>query len=129
MGHKCAYTHCLHPGELVEDSEAIKENGRYYHWDCIQTKYDIADLRDIYIDGINDQVKIPVLTKVLNDLVFKYGVSLDYLKFCLKYYAKNNILIKSPFTLLYLRKNDVMEEKYKRELMAREYRQRDNFKG
>lgn len=114
--HKCAYVHCLHQGEPVGDDEAVIIGSRYYHWDCAQTKSDIQELRDIYVSRIDPNVKIPVLGKVLNDLVFKYDQPIEYLKFSIKHFADYGTKIKSPFTLLYLRTNKVMRLKYEKEV-------------
>ena len=116
--HKCSYTHCLHPNTLVGDDESVVINGKHYHWDCAQIKSDIQELRDMYIHHIDKNVKIPVLAKVLNDLVFKYNQPIEYLKFALKYYIDYKIKIKSPFTLLYLRTNKVMYKKYQKEVAS-----------
>lgn len=116
--HKCAYAHCLHQGEPVGDDEAIIVSGKYYHWDCIQTKNDIQELRDMYLSGIDSNAKVPVLGKVLNDLVFKYNQPLGYLKYSIKHFIDYGTKIKSPFTLLYLRTNKVMQQKYQKEVMG-----------
>ena len=114
MDHSCAYNHCLHPGSMVGDNEAVIDKGKYYHWDCLQVRNDIRELRDLYINGIDRNAKIPVLSKVLNDLVFKYDQPIEYIKFGIDYYIRHKITIKSPFTLLYLRKNKMMQREYSR---------------
>lgn len=110
--HRCSYSHCLHPGEKVEDSAAVIVNGRYYHWDCAQTRNELQEIRDIYLMKIDSNVHIPVLAKVINDLVFKYNQPIEYVRFGVKYYADHKTYIKSPFTLLYLRSNKIMKQKY-----------------
>ena len=112
--HKCSYGHCLHPETEVGDNEAVIISGKYYHWDCAQVKNDIQELRDIYINRIDQKVKIPVLVKVLNDLVFKYNQPIEYIKYALKYYGDHGTVIKSPFTLLYLRRNPMMWRGYEK---------------
>lgn len=114
IDHICAYNHCLHPGERVKDSEAVVIKGSYYHWDCAQTKSDINELKQLYISRIDNNVSVPMLAKVLNDLVLKYGLSIGYVRFAINHYADAKIRIKSPFTLLYLRTNKIMKQKYQR---------------
>ena len=113
--YTCAYNHCLHNGEKVPESSAVVIGGKHYHWDCAQTKNDIREIKNIYINHIDGDVNVPTLLKVINDLVFKYDLELDYIKFALRYYSKYHIKVKSPFTLLYLRKNDMMKRKYERQ--------------
>lgn len=108
----CGYQHCLHHGEKVKESEAVVIGRKRYHWDCASIKQELAEIRNIYIDGIDSEVSFTVLSKVLNDLVFKYEMDIDFLKFAVNYYADYKIKLKSPFTLLYLRKNDYMKRKW-----------------
>ena len=113
--HKCGYSHCLHPGLLLSDEEAVKEGKTFYHWDCLQLKNDIKEIRDIYMSRIDKTVSIPILAKVINDLVFKYNQPTDYIKYAINHYADYGIKIKSPFTLLYIRNNAIMKQKYERD--------------
>lgn len=110
--HICAYKHCLHHGEKVKSSESVIVGKKHYHWDCAATKQEIEEIRSTYYEKIDNDVNFPALSKVLNDLVFKYGLEIDYIKFAVNYYADYKIKIKSPFTLLYLRKNDYMRKKW-----------------
>ena len=115
--YKCAYTHCLHHGQKIPQSEAVEDNGKRYHWDCLQTKQDLTEIRRIYYEFIADDVKFPVLAKVLNDLIFKYEFDIDYIKFIVCFIACNykskNHKIKSPFTLISLAKEGQgIREKY-----------------
>ena len=109
--YKCAYPHCCHGGK-VSESEAVVDKGKRYHWDCIKTKMDIAEIRTMYIDNIDKDVYVPQLSKVLNDLVFKYDQEIEYIRFAIDYYGQYKTEVKSPFSLLYLRTNKYMKRKY-----------------
>lgn len=110
----CAYKHCLYHGEKVKSSEAVVIGKKHYHWDCAATKQEIEEIRNTYIERIDNEAKFPILSKVLNDLVFKYDVDIDYIRFAINYYADYKTKVKSPFALLYLRNNDFMKKKWEK---------------
>src|SRR5574344_283298 len=110
----CAYPNCLHHGEKVNSLDSVVISKKHYHWDCAAMKQEIADIRNTYINGIDNTSNIAILSKVLNDLIFKYDLNVDYVKFSIQYYADCGIKIKSPFSLLYLRDNDLMKEKWEK---------------
>ena len=110
----CAYKHCLHHGEKVKASEAVVVGKKHYHWDCAATKQEIEEIRNTYVERIDNEVSFPVLSKVLNDLIFKYNMDIDYIRFAINYYADYKTKVKSPFTLLYLRNNDFMKKKWEK---------------
>ena len=115
----CAYKHCLHHGERVKSSESVVISKKHYHWDCASIKQEIEEIRNAYYEKIDKDVSFPVLTKVLNDLIFKYELEVEFVKFAVNYYADYKVKVKSPFTLLYLRKNDYMREKWKKKTKGR----------
>lgn len=115
----CAYKHCLHHGEKVKSSESVVIGKKHYHWDCASIKQEIEEMRNTYYEKIDKDVSFPVLTKVLNDLIFKYELEVEFVKFAINYYADYKVKVKSPFTLLYLRKNDYMSEKWKKKTKGR----------
>lgn len=116
----CGYKFCLHCGEKVKSSEAVMVGKKHFHWDCAATKQEITDLKDTYIARIDSNADPRIVTKVLNDLTFKYMIDFEYLKFWINDYASYGKKMKSPFSLLYIRnKNSIMEkrfEEYKRKL-------------
>lgn len=112
--YSCAYgKYCLHPGLKVKASESVDVGKKHYHWDCIATKQEIDEIRKTYFEKIDDKASFPVLSKVLNDLIFKYNMDIDFVRFAVNYYGDYKMKIKSPFTLLYLRDNKAMERKWK----------------
>ena len=112
--YKCAYTHCLHGGEPVSASAAIVEKGKKYHWDCLDMKHQLAEIRKIYLQKIDQHADFRVLGKVLNDLVFKYEIEVDFIRFCLEFYVRTGVKIKSPFSLLYIRDNKGMRKRWEK---------------
>ena len=109
----CAYKYCLHGKEKVKESEAVVIKNKYYHWDCAATKQEIEELRNTYFERIDRDASFPILSKILNDLVFKYNLEIDYIRYALNYYAEYKVKVKSPFSLLYLRNNDYMRKRWK----------------
>ena len=73
---------------------------------------DMTEIRSMYIDNIDKDVYVPQLSKVLNDLVFKYDQEIEYIRFAVDYYGQYKTEVKSPFALLYLRTNKYMKKKY-----------------
>ena len=108
----CAHNKCLHHGQRVKNSESVIIGNKHYHWDCAMTKQEIKEIRKTYFEKIDKDANFQVLSKVLNDLIFKYNLEIDFVRFAVEYYANNKMKIKSPFTLLYLRSNEYMKKKW-----------------
>lgn len=108
----CGYAHCLHNGQKVKESEAVILGKKRYHWDCALTKQEIEEIRSIYMNRIDEKADWRMVTKILNDLILKYGLEIDYVRYVIEYYADYGIKVKSPFSLLYLRTNSVMRRKW-----------------
>lgn len=75
----CGYNHCLHKGEKVDASAAVKIGARYYHWDCAEIKQQIKLCADTYIECVEDKTVYPIAMRVLNTLVFKNRVSVEFI--------------------------------------------------
>ena len=55
----CKYKHCLHAGEPLLKSEAVKiGRSSYYHPDCYETKAKIEEIIDYFGKEINPDVII-----------------------------------------------------------------------
>ena len=65
----------------MSPSEAVKMQNKYYHNDCIKTKQEIKEIRDIYYEYVSDTDSFPVVSKVINDLIFKENYEINYVKF------------------------------------------------
>lgn len=99
----CAYKYCLHHGEKVNSSEAVVIAKKHYHWDCAALKQEIRDCVDTYMDCIEDKTQFPVATKIINTMVFKNKVPVEFIKKSISdsklYYAQ-----KPPYVLYGIRK-------------------------
>ena len=116
-GYKCHYKYCTHPQDILykqEDERGyVSDNyGKLYHEDCWYKKVELEDLRKFYGQFIDSSCDMKLIAKVLNDLVFKYGLEIDYIRYALNYYAQVGKKFKSPFALLYLRSNKYMRKHY-----------------
>lgn len=75
----CAYKHCLHHGAKVKASESVVVGKKHYHWDCAETKQKIKECADLYISYIEDKAQYPTVVRIINTLVFKNGVPIDFI--------------------------------------------------
>jgi hypothetical protein len=111
----CGYTHCLHINEKVKEEDSVIIGNKHLHKECAEIKSKIDTLKDLYYDEIDKNVKFVELVGVLNNIVFKKGVSPDYMIFALKYSIDKRIRIKSPYSLHYLVTNKVITQLWKKE--------------
>lgn len=75
----CAYKYCLHHGQKVKSSESVVINKKHYHWDCAAIKQEIKECVDTYMSYIEDQTQYPMVTRIINTLVFKSKVPVDFI--------------------------------------------------
>lgn len=75
----CAYKYCLHHGQKVKSSESVVINKKHYHWDCADIKQQIKECVDAYMENIEDKTQYPMATRVINTLVFKYQVPIEFI--------------------------------------------------
>ena len=75
----CAYKYCLHHGEKVKSSESVVINKKHYHWDCAVVKQEIKDCADLYMEYIDDKTQYPVVLRIINTLVFKNKVPVEFI--------------------------------------------------
>lgn len=76
----CGYPKCLHHGDKVRESEAVVIGKKHYHWDCAAMKKDIKDCVDSYIGLTGDNSQFPIVTRIINTLVFKNKVPVEFIK-------------------------------------------------
>lgn len=76
----CAYKHCLHHGEKVKASDSVVINKKHYHWDCAAMKQEIQDCANTYMEYVEDKTQYPIVMKIINTMVFKNKVPVDYIK-------------------------------------------------
>lgn len=93
----CAYKYCLHHGQKVKAPESVMINKRHYHWDCAAIKQEIKECVDLYIDCIEDKTQYPIEARIINILVFKNKVPVDFIlkniKSSKQYYANKPVYI------------------------------------
>lgn len=78
--YSCAYKYCLHHGEKVSSESSVVIGKKHYHWDCAAIKQEIKDCADTYISYINDKAQYPIVMRILNTMVFKNRVPIEYIK-------------------------------------------------
>lgn len=116
----CGYAHCLHHGQKISESEAVVVGKKRYHWDCAANRQQMERIRNTYFGELNEEVldqeeeknKFKILGKVLNDLIYKNGVDIEYVEFCINYYASYKWKFKSPLILRNIKGNKLMERKW-----------------
>lgn len=107
----CAYKYCLHHGEKVKASESVVINKKHYHWDCAAKKQEIKECVDLYMTYIEDQTQFPAVMRIINTLVFKSKVPVEFIlrniKNSKQYYADK------PVQILYGLRKLFWEKEYK----------------
>lgn len=93
----CGYKYCLHHGQKVKSSESVMVGKKHYHWDCADIKQRIKECVDLYMECIEDKTQYPIATKIINNLVFKSKVPVEYIlkniNSSKKYYSKKPVYI------------------------------------
>lgn len=107
----CAYKYCLHHGEKVNHLESVVINKKHYHWDCAAMKQEIKECADLYIGHIEDKSRYPATLNIINTLVFKNKVPVEFImqniKYSKQYYADK------PVQILYGLRKLFWEKEYK----------------
>lgn len=98
---KCRYSHCKHESREVDKSEAIRCGNFYYHPDCFKEKELLNKITETYISKVDSAPVMSQLRSIINTIVFKQGVSPEFLLFALQ---KANI--SHPPGLYYAVKNE-----------------------
>lgn len=76
----CAYPHCIHHGEKVLASESVVIGKKHYHWDCAALKQEVQDCANTYIEYTGDKTQYPMVMRILNTMVFKNRVPIEFIK-------------------------------------------------
>lgn len=105
----CAYKYCLHHGSKVKASESVLVGKKHYHWDCAAMKQDVKDCVDMYMEYVEDKTRYPMATKIINILVFKNQIPIDFVKKNIKvakrYYADKPVQILYGIRKLFWERN------------------------
>lgn len=99
----CAYPHCIHHGEKVLASESVVIGKKHYHWDCAALKQEIQDCANTYIEYTEDKTQYPMVMRILNTMVFKNQVPIEFIKRKIKY-SKTYYKDKPVYALYGIRK-------------------------
>lgn len=93
----CAYKYCLHHGSKVKSSESVIVGKKHYHWDCADMRLRIKECVDAYMECVEDKTQYPIATKIINNLVFKNKVPVEYIlkniSSSKKYYSEKPVYI------------------------------------
>ncbi len=112
---KCKYTHCRHESREIPDDEAVTRNGTtYYHPDCYKEKEAIDNIIQLWTDCIDHSPIYTQLRGVINNIVFKNGVSAEQLMFCLRWCINNGWKLRRPAGLYYVSKDEDAITAYKK---------------
>ncbi len=107
----CAYKYCLHHGEKVKASESVMIGKKHYHWDCAAMKHEIKESADAYMECIEDKTQYPAAMRIINTLVFKSKVPVEFIlkniEYSKTYYADK------PVQILYGLRKLFWEKEYK----------------
>ena len=99
----CAYPHCLRHGEKVLASESVVIGKKHYHWDCATLKQEIQDCANTYIEYTGDKTQYPMVMRIINTMVFKNEVPIEYIKKKIEY-SKTYYKDKPVYALYGIRK-------------------------
>ena len=80
---KCGWTHCEY-GYITDDQKKVKVGKRWYHEDCARERELINDIVTKFIEQVND-AQIPVLRKVVNDIIYNENKPAEFVMFALDY--------------------------------------------
>lgn len=111
--YKCAFKHCKHQSQVLQENEAVKVGNRYMHEDCARTSENMIKVRDVYYERISQEVVMKILVRVIQNIVLEKGIDAEYLVFAIEYAADNKIPIRSPYGLYYLVDNYKVKEAWK----------------
>lgn len=100
---KCKYAHCKHQSREINKAEAIKCGSVYYHTDCYKEIETIRQIIDVYVNTVDDNPSFSELRKIINQIVYKQGVSPEFLLFALTHSS-----IHYPAGLFYIVKDQEM---------------------
>ena len=105
----CRYKQCskLHDSTELNKEDAVQSGSTYYyHPDCYKTMKTINEIRDLFVREINPAMtgtQIASLVSVINNLIFKKNIDVDYLIFALRFFVKYKPgKLHQPFGLHYI---------------------------
>ena len=112
--YKCPYKQCKFNNEVSEDI-AIKHKGRYYHKECLKESQEKKEIKELFLENINEYEVIPKLVRTINNIIHNKNVSSEYLLYALKYVIKNKKPLNYAGGLYYIIGNKDIQKSYKKE--------------
>lgn len=93
----CGYKYCLHKNQKVSSEDAVIISNRRYHRDCAEIRQRIIECAELYMTCIEDKTQYPVALRVINTLVYKSKVPVDYIYRCISnsktYYSDKPVYV------------------------------------
>lgn len=124
----CRFKYCLHSGELINETEVVRDGNLYYHPDCFSFKADMEEITSIWLKRINEFANLTQLQKVIVDIVRERHVESGMLLYGLKYYISHNLALNYPPGLYYVIQNKDVQDGWKR-LKTKKILKETDFKG
>lgn len=81
---KCGWTHCSCGGYIYDNQPKIRVGKKWYHEECAKDRELIQDIITKFIEQVND-AQIPVLRKIVNDIIYNEIKPAEYVMFALDY--------------------------------------------
>jgi hypothetical protein len=110
----CGYAHCLHYGEKVSELNSVIVGKRRFHIDCANIKVIIDEIKDLYIEKINKHESAVKILGVINQMVFTKQIDPNFILFALKDLTDRKVTFKSPYSMHYFVKNNVLINKWRK---------------
>ena len=126
---KCRYSHCRHESREIKDGDAVTENGKtYYHKDCMREKKMIDAIIGIYADRVEKDPDYSQLRRIINCLLYKRNVNVDFLYFAVSYATERGYLHHPAGLYHIVKSEDIIKEWKKRSVvkMINDYSPKDS---
>lgn len=117
---KCRYKFCRHNNE-VKKEDAIKEGNSYYCKNCYAEKIAKQQIEKYYLENL-PPTTLPILRKVINQLIHTNNYDADYVLFMVKKIHNNNFKINNPFGLINYCNNVKNLEEWQKKKINEEYK-------
>lgn len=111
----CKYINCKHNDKVHIDKEPfVKGKDGFYHDDCYKEKADLQLFRSLWCENISSTVVFSDLNRILNQLMSRKGVTVDYLLFVLQYVIDNKCNLRYPAGFRYYVDNQNIKAAYEK---------------
>ena len=121
---QCKYKYCPN-NNSVEKENAIKIGNSYYCKDCYEEKTDKQNIEKYYLDNM-PQTTLPLLRKVINQLVHTNKYNPKYILFILEKIHNSQLKINNPFGLVNYCNNLYNLDEWKKQEIKHKYKEIKN---